>query len=198
MKKLLPQAVISRISSSLKIRGVGSSQHETSEYLITPCYFLGINKQNNKVLTCIRREIHIVNGLRANMLIKNDFIGPKEIIIDVVKEKTYIDSCKTSIMVTARQCGQFIRRKIHALLITKIPSHSEKFIPIFTSSLSLPNDRDYMFKLTKQIANVVLFAHMVDSGIFIVLARNDSDRQIEIPRKLKLDAVIELGYENCF
>lgn len=55
-----------------------------------------------------------------------------------------------------------------------------------------------MFEPTKQAANVVLFAHMVDSGISTVLARNDSDRQIKIPQKLRLGAVTKLTYKNCF
>ena len=197
LMRLLPLAAISKMSSPLKVRGVGSSQHETSEYVITPCYFPGIDEQGNDVLACIRREIHIVDGLRAKMLIGNDFIGPEGITIDVAKEKAYIDSCKTSITITARQRGQFIRRKVHALSATKIPPHSEGIVPISTSSLSLPDDRDYIFEPTKQV-NVVLFSHMVDSRVTAILARNDSDHQIEIPRRSRLGAITEFGYENCF
>ena len=157
-----------------------------------------MDKNATKVLACICREVHIVDGLRAKMLIGNDFIGPEGIFIDVARENAYINSCKMSITVTARQQGQFIKRKIHALSATTIPPYSKKFVPIVKSSLSFPDDRDYMFEPTKQAANVVLFAHMVDSGISAVLARNDSGRQIKIPQNLRLGAVNKLTYKNCF
>lgn len=197
LANLLPNARISKMASPLRVRGVGSSQHETSEYLVTPCYFPGIDKHGNEVLACARREIHIVDGLRANMLIGNDFIGPEGISIDIANQKAYIGSCKTSITVTARQRGQYIRRKIQALSATVIPPHSETFVPVKTSTLSLPEDRDYIFEPTTQ-ANLILFAHLVDSKMTGILARNDSDHQVEIPRKLRLGVVTEINYENCF
>lgn len=196
LMKLLPQVVISRMSSPLKVRGVGSSQHETSEYIITSSYFPGVDEGGNKVLACIRREIHVVDGLRIKMLVGNDFIDLEGITIDVAKEKVYIGSYKTFITVTARQRGQFIRRKIHALSATKILPHSESLIPISTS-LSLPEDRDYLFEPTQQ-SNVVLFAYIINSRTTAVLAKNDSDHQVEIPRKFRLGVVTELDYENCF
>lgn len=197
LANLLPKVKISKMASPLRVRGVGSSQHETSEYLVTPCYFPGIDDHGNRVLACARREIHIVDGLRANMLIGNDFIGPEGISIDIANQKAYIGSCKTSIAVTARQRGQYVRRKIQALSATVIPPHSEGFVPIRTSTLSLPDDRDYIFEPTTQ-ANLILFSHMVDSKMTGILARNDSDHQVEIPRKLRLGAVTEIDYENCF
>ena len=68
LRKLLPGATLSKIALPLKVRGVGSSQHETSEYLITPTYLLGFNSKGNKVLTYVRREIYIVDGLRTNIV----------------------------------------------------------------------------------------------------------------------------------
>ena len=80
------------------------------------------------------------------MLIGNDFIDPEGIIIDIANQKAYVKSCKISITVTARQRGQYIRRKIYALSITVIPSHSEGFISIKASTLFLSDDRDYIFE----------------------------------------------------
>ena len=112
LANLLPNTRISKITSFLRVRGVGSSQHKTSKYLVTPCYFPRIDKHENEVLAYARREIHIVDELRANILIENDFINPKGISIDIANQKTYIGSYKTSITITAHQRGQYIRRKI--------------------------------------------------------------------------------------
>ena len=196
LTKLLSNAILAKMASPLRVQGVGFLQHETSEYLVTPCYFPGIDKHGNKVLACVRREIHIVDGLRAKMLIGNDFIGLEGITIDVAREKAYITSCKTSITVTARQCGQFIRRKVHTVSAITISPHSKELV-LISRNLSLPEDCDYMFEPTNQ-ANVVLFTHLVNSRVKAVLAKNDSDRHVEIPRKFRLGAITELTYKNCF
>lgn len=56
LRKLLPEAVIATMASPLRVRGVGSSQHETSEYLVTPCYFPGVDDQGNKVLDVLEEK----------------------------------------------------------------------------------------------------------------------------------------------
>ena len=102
LKKLLFQIVIFHISSSLKIREIESSQHETSKYIIIFNYFSKVDEGGNKVLACIRRKIYIVDDLRVKMLIENDFIKFEEIIIDVIKKKAYISNYKTFITITSR------------------------------------------------------------------------------------------------
>lgn len=100
----------------MEVRGLGSSRHETSEYVTQNLYFPGIDDKGQAVLACVRRELHIVDDLRAKMLIGNDIIGPEGIVIDVANKKAYIGSCKTEIKVTARPQGEFVRRNIHAML----------------------------------------------------------------------------------
>ena len=64
-------------------------------------------------------------------------------------------------------------------------------------SLSLSNDRNYLFEFIKQF-NVIFFAHIMNNRIITVLIKNDFDYQIEIFRKFKLEIIIKLDYENCF
>ena len=101
--RLLSQIVIFKISLSFKIREIDSSQYETSKYVIILCYFSKIDEQENDVFACIRREVYIVNNLRVKMLIENDFIDFKKIIINVIKKKAYINNYKTFITIIARQ-----------------------------------------------------------------------------------------------
>ena len=82
-------------------------------------------------------------------------------------------------------------------MTTKIPPHSEKFIPISILISSLSNNRDYIFKPTLQ-TNIVLFAHIINSIIIAILIRNNLNREVEIPQKLKLDTLTEINYENYF
>lgn len=87
LTKQLPEVTISKIALPLPVRGIGISKHETSEYITVPIYLLGVqdtgSKSESKALACIRRELHLVDNLRANILVGNDILGPEEIIINI-------------------------------------------------------------------------------------------------------------------
>ena len=104
LEKLLPSATtrLVKIALPLKVRGVGLAQYETSKYLITPYYFLGTNAKGNNILIYIRREIYIIDSLRANILISNNFIRPEEISIYIIKQRAYIGSYKISVNIIVR------------------------------------------------------------------------------------------------
>ena len=84
--------VIYKIDTPLSVRGIGSTKHQTDEYIIIPIYFPGTQDGNNKVLTYIRREIYLVNNLRAKILIGNDISVPKGFVIDITNKKANIGS----------------------------------------------------------------------------------------------------------
>ena len=80
-------------------------------------------------------------------------------------------------------------------MATTVPPHSELMVSIITSAL--PEDRDFLFQPIKQ-HNLSLYAHLVDHELTGILAKNDSDRPIQISRKFHLGSVEELDYEHCF
>ena len=69
---------------SLKIRESENFQYKSLKKLVISCYFLKINVFENEVFIYTRREIHVIDRLRVNILIKNDFINLKETFIDIV------------------------------------------------------------------------------------------------------------------
>ena len=79
----------------LKVRGIGASKHETDEYILEPLYFPAISENGQRVVVPIKRELHLVDKLRANILIGNDIIGPEGITMDIAKEKAYVPGCIT-------------------------------------------------------------------------------------------------------
>ena len=195
LKELPDEIAMAKMTSPLRVRGVGSIKHETAEYVIADLYFSGTDSQGNKVLACLRREIHIVDDLRAKLLIGNDIIDPEGIVVDVVNKSAFIGSCKIKIEIFARPRGEFIKKKIHVKSATLVPSHSNVILP--TKFIDLPENRDFLFELITQ-ANFTLFAHLVDHIMTGVLVRNEIDSLIQVSRKLKLGNVLEMDYEKCF
>ena len=51
-----------------------------------------IEKNNIRILYYILREIYFINNFKTYILIKNNIIELKEIVLNINKNKTFIDS----------------------------------------------------------------------------------------------------------
>ena len=97
------------------------------------------------MLIYLRRELYIINNLRIKILIKNNIIRFKEIVINVVNKKIKIDNYDITINIIARSRDEFIRRKIYIKVSIFVSSHSE--IMLLIKKINLFNNRDFLFKL---------------------------------------------------
>lgn len=143
----------------------------------------------------IKCELHLVDGLQANILVGNDILSPEGFVININKNRVFIGSYKVTIPINAKQRGRFLRRKLLASGDNVVPPRSKTMIPL--ALVSLPNDRDFLFHLTTQ-ANLTLYAHIVDHTTTKILVSNTSDRSLRVPRHQKLGHIVDICYENCF
>ena len=88
----LSVSIMTTIEVPLKVRGVGTLLYKISEYIVVLFYLPGTTNNGIKIIGCIRREIYLINNLRAKILISNDIISPKQIIIDIANKLARIDS----------------------------------------------------------------------------------------------------------
>ena len=110
LAKEIPRAIIQKMASPISVRGIGSTDHKTNEYVLLDFYIL--HKDNRTAH--LRRELHVVEELHANILIGIDIMGPEGIVLDVNSKTAIIKSCDeitTQLTVTPRS-SQRIRRSI--------------------------------------------------------------------------------------
>ena len=194
---LLPEIEVKTMSKPLRVKGLGTATHDTNEYVLIPMYLPATKPDGTKVLCRIVREIHLVSNLKAHMLIGNDIVGPEQIVIDVSTSKATIGSCGATADISCRQRSQqYTRRAVHTKKALSIAAGAERFIPVSEFD-KLPPERDFLFEPIQQ-ANITLYAHIVDSKLHSVLAKNESNHTVQIPRKHRLGTVSELDYENVF
>ncbi len=93
------------MSTPLKVRGIGASKHESLEFAALSLYFSGRNGGGDLVYAALQCEIHLVEGLHANLLIGNDIMSPEGMIIDLGKKTALIGACGVTIDVNAKQRG---------------------------------------------------------------------------------------------
>ena len=143
----------------------------------------------------LRREIHLIDNLKANMLIGNDVLDPKDVVINPVKRQAFIISTEATIPVDIRSSKASIQRPVHIRKTTVISSQSEVAISIHHASL--PASRDFLFEPADDI-NLTLYAHLVNTSTSAILVRNDRDQAIQISRNFRLGRITELDFSNAF
>ena len=88
------------MTSSLHIKGLESIMHDTNEYILISIYISTIKKDDIKILYRIYKKIHLINNLKAHMLLNNNIINPKKIVLNVAQNETYINNCGIIIIIT--------------------------------------------------------------------------------------------------
>ena len=57
--------------------------HDTDEYILISIYISTSKKDDIKILYRIFREIHLINNLKTHLLINNNIIDSKKIMLDI-------------------------------------------------------------------------------------------------------------------
>lgn len=102
---------INTMSTFLRVRGIKSSKHESKEYIPLSLYFSGKDNMGQQVYASLTCEIHLVEGLKANLLIGNNIMSLEGFIIDVKRHSVFIRSCGVTVSIDVRQKGQFLTKK---------------------------------------------------------------------------------------
>ncbi len=55
----------------------------TNEYILILIYISTIKKDDTKILYRVYKEIHLINNLKAYILLKNNIINTKKIIFNI-------------------------------------------------------------------------------------------------------------------
>lgn len=93
------------MSTPLKVRGIGASKHKSAQFAELPLFLLGENNKRQKVYASIRCELHLVDGLRANILISNNILAPESFVLNVGLSHALVGSCGVKIAIKAKQRG---------------------------------------------------------------------------------------------
>ena len=189
-----PETTIRQRAAPVSVRGIGSNQLDSREYAILPMYFAGETKDGSTVLAKIEREVHIVENLKAKLLVGMDILGPELVDIYVSKKEVYLGAHGVTVPIEIRPRGTPIRRIVHARSTMVVPPHTELLIPVHYVG-DLP-DRDFLFEPNE--TQLSLYAHLVDQGTTAVLAKNDNDHAVVIARNLRLGTMSEIDYDYCY
>jgi len=201
LQRLLPDLKLSRLSSPISVRGLGDAMHQSSEYARISITIDGTldEKLATSILTM---EVHIVDNLRANLLIGNDVIVPERMKLDPASQRMTIGSCQdmvTHINAVAKDTP--VQRSIRSRKTVTIPAMSTVAIPISCQGKSLPTNRDFLFEPSFKGDlgfDGGVFAHIIDSSMSHIHLHNASEKSTTIPRRTRLRNVIEYDQAGAY
>ena len=182
------------MATSVEVSGISLDKHRTDEYIITPIHILGKAKNETTATAKLApREIHIVDNLRANILIGMDIMTPKGIDILASKRVAHITSCDIEAPIEVLSTGPPVRRVVSAKKAMVIPPQSIGIVAIH--HLALP-ERDFLFELCD--TKLSIYAGLVDNDISSVLVKNESEKAIKVPRNMRLGEIREAEFNGCY
>ena len=182
------------MESPSTVKGIGETRHSIAEYIRIPLLLPGKSDIGEPVLAEIIVDVHLVDDLRANMLIGMDTMGPEGIDIITTKRHAYVTSCNTRIPVDIKPRGARVRRAVKATNDVLVKPGEQVTIPV-NYHAQLP-ERDLLFELDQ--SELTLYAHVVDSSVDSILARNESSTPVSVTKKTRLGYITELPYDNCY
>ena len=86
----------------LKVKDINASKHKLRDFALTPIYIRDISKKCHIVYTSISCELHLVDRLKANMLMNNNMLCIKSFAINLFTSSTLIHSYGMKIDINAR------------------------------------------------------------------------------------------------
>jgi hypothetical protein len=180
---------------SLNVRELNINKHQTSEYIIVIIYFTDI-LNNKSIRDMIRREVHLIDELKINMLIDNDILELEDIFIDETNSKITIANCNN--MIISIEIRTLLKRAInktlHARAIIMISAHSMTIISIHNANLS--SNRDFLFE--SDDIDISFYVHAIDNFITAIMTKNFTNKIVKISRNDRLEKVTEIQYLNAF
>ena len=152
----------------------------------------------------MQHEIHIVDDLRAKVLIRMDILGPEEVVMDIGRRKMRFPQCGqivAPLTITPKSIEGQVDRLVRSAKKIIVPLFSIRGILVNTKPL--PADQDYLFQPhPRPVLNLGLegrvFAHVTDASFHSVLVRNATQVPISIPAWTKLGKLYDYDADDCY
>ena len=191
-----PAVRIQQMASPIPVRGISSTVHQCSEYAIVDLFLPGKDGRIAK----ITREVHLVDTLKAKLLIGVDILAPEGIVTDLPRRVAVINSCdKIEIELNlSPRSAQRTKLSVACLSDASIPPFSTKTIAVRVQGDAIPSDRDLLFEPGHSVEGISVFTHIVDCSMAEILVRNDTSKHIAIQRNGRLGSIVEYDGEGCF
>ncbi|KAL8814451.1 MAG: hypothetical protein Q9191_008550, partial [Dirinaria sp. TL-2023a] len=197
---------IAKLTSSIKIRGVDNAVASSSKYVNLKISLPDkMSQDQHSAVAKIRRQMHIVDDLKANMLIDSDIMSLEDMEVNYPTSIMAIDSCNNIRVPMSVIAADKIHRVVRALSTIVVSANSIMMIPTRLRGKSdLPSDRELMFTPYRQTSTRFgadgdgILSHIVDANMCAMQVNNISNESVTVARNCRLGTVHEYEKEGCY
>ena len=203
--KRLFNSIIQQIKKSIIVRDLKNRKHVNSKYFIVNLYIQKIKFDDETAVIYIKRDVYLINDLRAKMFINVNIIKSKKMTFDLQIDKFIINNCDVIASLICQsshnyRCVNCTASIQHAIIIS---THIivEMFFKLKNSS-KLFTERNFSFQF-----NSILFqlnekddvmTHILNVKITFVHVKNAINKSILLSRHIKLDRIIDFEKKDCY
>ena len=199
--KYVPKLEIKKMTTSLPVRGVGNKIIRTNEYATVSIYVRGTLDGLART-ACFTMEVHIVDDLKANILIGTDTMTPEGMLVDLNTKVLTLAKCQglqAPLDVVARS-NPHSKRTIRSKSATTIAPGTTVEVPVAYNG-TIPVDRDFLFEpdCAQDLGPTGgVFAHIADATISMVQVHNATTAPVRLPKQAKLGALFEYEHDGAY
>ena len=160
------------------MREIKNDIYEINKYIIYKIYLSNEKNKNEYIIIIktISREIYLINKLVVDILLKNNILILKEIVLLFLKKIAYIDNYDINILIEIYLKESLIRRVINSQKILIISLYLNVTITIYYLNLF---DRNFLFK-SRENSILSLYIKLINKNIKAILIKNNSNKLIKI------------------
>ena len=185
-------AIIHRINNFIKVRNINHRLHNNFEYIELNFYVSDKLFDDSSIIIYFKREIHIVDDFRINVLLKVNIINFEKITLNL-NNRTFslfdCDNFQTSLDIIFK--NHRIIRAVRSIILITISSHIYMTIFIKIRDNNLFENRDYSFESKQdfQILNSKneFFNHITNVNVFVVQIQNVSNKSYFLFKNAKVN-----------
>jgi hypothetical protein len=177
--------------SPILVSGIGS-RHMSSFYIRIPIFFKADNGRAKLTI-----EAHLVDNLKAQLLIGMDVLGPEGFTLDFSRCQASIGSCKdfTFPIAIAAKPNHVAARPVYADGTITIQPGQSAAIPVCVKT-KLPTDREYIFDPAH--TKLDMLAQITDTNFAQVDVFNSTSVPQRIRRKDRIGTLFEGDFTSAY
>ena len=185
---------VKKINVSIFVRDIDTLRHMINDYLILSIYIQNMIDKR-KVITHLRREIHVIDNLKTKILLSMNVISFKCMIVDMNFKQFIIRSCQSLVVKLEIIIKNNIRvrrtLRIEKKLIIEINIIVKLSINLRDDSIL---DKNYLFEFN--FSNT--YSYIVDVFVWFVYVKNDFNTSLETSRYAYMNQLVEFEKQDCY
>jgi len=197
-RETFPQAHTAAMPTPIRIRGIASDAHLSNLYSVVTIFVPGQRQGGELVLMEVEVEVHLVQGLKCNMLIGVDMLKPYGMSLDFGSSTLRIPSCEASAPIRTKPVEkqrEAQRRKVKVSERTIVSPYSRRAIPIKFRPFAGDGDFNFRPTLNQSTAYLSLSGAFLESvcsnSTSAVYYHNKTDRPVIFSRSLPIGELTE-------